>query len=164
MAHMLYMNVMHVMHLVALHVSMPILVHRRLMLSRRVCNRGLQELLAGVLASLGVHEQGNNESVKTQNFGENENQDHSDEQPGLLGSSSYTSVTDNTDGETGSHTGKTDGKTSAELDEVGEERRLLLQAVGDEDGHNQTVDTDNTRHDNGDNVLDDQVRAEDTHG
>ena len=65
MAHMLYMNVMHVMHLVALHVSMPILVHRRLMLSRRVCNRGLQELLAGVLAGLGVHEQGNDESVKT---------------------------------------------------------------------------------------------------
>lgn len=62
---MLYMHVMYVMHLVALYVSMPILVRRRLMLSCRVCNRGLHDLLARVLASLGVHEQGNNESVKT---------------------------------------------------------------------------------------------------
>lgn len=35
------------------------------MLSYRVCNRGLRNRLAGVLASLGVHEQGNDESVKT---------------------------------------------------------------------------------------------------
>jgi hypothetical protein len=69
-----------------------------------------------------------------------------------LGSSSYTSVTDNTDGETSGHTRQTDGETSTELDEVGEERRLLLQTVGDEDGHNETVDTNNTRHDDGNNV------------
>jgi hypothetical protein len=103
-----------------------------------------------------------------------------------LGSSSHTSVTDDTDGETSGHTRQTDGETGTELDEVGEERRLLLQTVGDQDGHDETVDTDNTRHDNGDNVwvvlahvarrfpscdldcgqrtLDDQVRAEDTHG
>jgi hypothetical protein len=77
------------------------------------------DVLAG---SLGVHEQGNNETVKTQDLGENENQNHSDEQPGLLGSSSHTSVTDDSDGKTSSHTRETDGETSTELDEVGVER------------------------------------------
>jgi hypothetical protein len=154
-------------------------------------NRNSADRLAGSsLSGLGVHEKGNDESVKTQNFGENENQDHSDEQPGLLGSSAHTSITDDSNGETSSHTGKTDGETSTELDEVGEERGVLLQAVGDQDGHDETVDTNNTSHDDRDNVcarlaffssdisrplssflalswrrtLDDQVRAEDTHG
>jgi hypothetical protein len=127
---------------------------------------------------------------RTQDFGENENQDHSDEQPGLLGGSSHTGVTDNTNGETSSHTRKTNRETGTELDEAGEEGGLLLQTVGDQDGDDETVDTDNTSHDDGDNVcaglamsklltvlftsqrsaedarrtLDDQVRAEDTHG
>lgn len=97
------------------------------------------------LTGLGVHQQGDNKTVETcvvlalpeqawrgchtQNFGENENQNHSDEQPGLLGGSSYTSVTDNSDSEASGHTGETDGKTSTELDEVGEQRGVLFQAV-----------------------------------
>jgi len=124
----------------------------------------VEYLRASTLGTLGVHEQGNNETVKTQDFGENENQDHSDEQPGLLGGSSHTGVTDNTNGETSSHTRKTNRETGTELDEAGEEGGLLLQTVGDQDGDDETVDTDNTSHDDGDNVLDDQVRAEDTHG
>ena len=90
--------------------------------------------------------------VRTQDFSENENQNHSDEQPGLLGSSSYTSVTDDTNGETSSHTRQTDGKTSAELNKVGKQRRVLAQAVGDKHGHDETVDTNDTRHDDGNNV------------
>jgi len=123
-----------------------------------------RHLRACTLGTLGVHEQGNNETVETQDFGENENENHSDEQPGLLGGSSYTGVTNNTDGETSSHTRKTNRETGTELDEAGEERSLLLQTVGDQNGDDETVDTDNTSHDDGDNVLDDQVRAEDTHG
>jgi hypothetical protein len=108
--------------------------------------------VVALVTSLGVHEKGNNEAVKTQDFSENENENHSDEQPGLLGSSTDTSVTDDSDGETSSHTGETDSETSTELDEVGEERRVLLQAVGDEDGNDETVDTNDTSHDDGDNV------------
>jgi hypothetical protein len=108
--------------------------------------------VVALVTSLCVHEQGNDESVETQDFGENENENHSDEQPGLLGSSADTSVTDNSDGETSSHTGETDSETSTELDEVGEQRRILLETVGDEDGHDETVDTNNTSHDDGDNV------------
>jgi hypothetical protein len=117
-------------------------------------NRSGTDRLAGSgLSSLGVHEKGNNESIKTQNFGENENQNHSDEEPWLLCGSADTSITDDSDGETSSHTGKTDGETSTELDEVGEKRGVLLQSVGDQDGHDKTVDTNDTSHDNGDNVC-----------
>lgn len=130
----------------------------------------VRHLAAGTLGTLGVHEKGDNETVKTwnlgqraleykhcgrrtQDFSENKNQNHSDEQPGLLGSSSYTSVTDDTNGKTSSHTRQTDGETGTELDEAGEERSLLLQAVGDQDRDDETVDTNNTGHDDGDNVC-----------
>jgi hypothetical protein len=147
--------------------------------------------LARVIANLGVHKQSNNESVKTQDFGKNENENHSDKQPGLLGSSSYTSIADDSNGETSSHARQTDGETGTELDKVGEKRRVLLETVRDQDRHDETVDTNDTSHDDGNDVydaleeslhtksdpvmeiaragsvrrtLDDQVRAEYTHG
>jgi hypothetical protein len=65
--------------------------------------------LAGDIGGgLGVHEKRNNESVKTQDFGENENQDHANEQSRLLGSSTDTSVTDDTDSKTCVITSATD--------------------------------------------------------
>jgi hypothetical protein len=117
----------------------------------------LWRCLAAVRASLCVHEQGNNETVKTQDFGENEDKNHSDEESGLLCGSADTSIADDSDGETSSHTRETDGETGAELDEVGEEGRVLLQAVGDEDRHDEAVDTDDTRHDDGDDVCTESV-------
>lgn len=93
------------------------------------------------------------ERQRTQDFSENEDKNHADEQPGLLGGTTDTSITNDTDGETGGETGETDGQTSAELDEVGEEGALLLQAVGDQDGDDQTVDTNDTSHNDGDNVC-----------
>ena len=39
----------------------------------------------------------------TQNFGENENKDHTDEKSGLLGSSADTSITNDTNGEATVH-------------------------------------------------------------
>jgi hypothetical protein len=121
-------------------------------------------IAASVKGGLGVHEQGNNETVKTQNFGENENQNHSDEKAGLLRGSSDTSITNNTNGETGGKTSKTDGQTSAELNEARVQGKVLLQAIGDKDRHDETVDTNDTSHNDGDNVLDDKIRSEDTHG
>lgn len=49
---------------------------------------------------LGVHEQCYDQPVQTQHFGENEDQNHSDEEFGLLGRATDTSVTDNTNSET----------------------------------------------------------------
>ena len=39
-----------------------------------------------------------------------------------------------------------------------------LTSVSDQDSHDESVNTDNTSHDNGDNTLHDKVRTEDTHG
>lgn len=108
----------------------------------------------------------------TQDFSENENQNHSDIQSRLLSRSTNTRVTNNTNSESaiqvrnktlewetrcfanlpGSKTSQTDRQTSTELNEASVERKLLGQVVGDQDGHNKTVDTNDTRHDNGDNV------------
>lgn len=89
----------------------------------------------------------------TQDFGENEDKNHSDEETGLLRGSSDTSITDNANGETGSETGKTDGQTGTELDEAREERDVLLEAVRDKHRHDESVDTDDTSHNDGDNVY-----------
>lgn len=51
-----------------------------------------------------------------------------------------------------SKTSQTDRQTSTELDETSVERKLLSQVVGDQDRHDKTIDTNDTRHDNGDNV------------
>lgn len=60
---------------------------------------GLLRLAAlNVCRSLGVHEQCYDQTVETQHFGENENQDHADEETGLLSCATDTSITDDTDG------------------------------------------------------------------
>ena len=125
--------------------------------------------------------------IRTQNLGENKNQNHADEKSGLLSSTAHTSITDNTDSETSGQASQADGQTSTELDETGVQGvLLLLQVVGNKDGNNETVDTNDTGHNDGNNVceeehvsdkrklrarqewarltLDDQVRAQDTHG
>ena len=117
-----------------------------------LCHRRVARLAAGVERGLGVHEKGNNETVKTQDFGENENQDHADEETGLLGSSADTSITDNANGETSGHTGQTDGETGTELDEASVEGKALSETVGDQDRDDQTVNTDDTSHNDGNNV------------
>lgn len=91
--------------------------------------------------------------VRTQNFGENENKNHSNEESWLLSSTTDTSITNNTNGETGSKTSKADGETSAELDETGEERQILSKVVGDEDGDDETVNGNDTSHNDGNNVC-----------
>lgn len=54
------------------------------------------ELLAFDFAGFGIHQQGNNQAVETQHFGEDENQNHSDEKTWLLCCSTDTSITDDT--------------------------------------------------------------------
>lgn len=114
-------------------------------------------------SGLGVHDEGNDEAVKTQNFGENENEDHADEQPWLLSGSSDTSVTDDTDGKSSSEPSKTDGKTGAELDEPLVQWHNRIQVGGDEDSYDETVDSNDTSHDDGDDVLHHEVRSKNCH-
>lgn len=89
---------------------------------------------------------------------------HSDEEPGLLGGTTDTGVTDDTDGEAGCETGETDGETGAELDEASVEGHGGLDVTRDEDGDDETVNGNDTGHDYGDDTPDEEIRAEDTHG
>ena len=89
----------------------------------------------------------------TQDFGENENKNHADEEPWLLCCSSDTCITNNTNSKTSGEASKTDRETGAELDETGEEWHGLLETIGDEDGDDETVDTNDTSHNNWDNVC-----------
>ena len=96
----------------------------------------------------------------TQNFGENENQDHADEKSWLLSSSTDTSVTDDTNGETGGQTSEADGETGTELDETSEETVvLLLKVVGNQDGDDEAVDTNDTSHNDGHDVCGQEERV-----
>lgn len=52
-----------------------------------------------------------------------------------------------------SQTRQPDGQTGTELNERGVERNVLFQAVGDEDGNDEAVDTDDTGHDNGHDIY-----------
>ena len=90
---------------------------------------------------------------RTQDFREDENQDHADEETGLLGGTPDTSVTNNANSKTCGETGKADSKARAKLDEAGEEGEFLLELVGDQDRYHQPVDTDDTSHDDGDDVC-----------
>lgn len=51
----------------------------------------------------------------------NRNTYHTNEQPRLLRGTTNTSITNDTDRESGGETGETDGETGAELDEAGVE-------------------------------------------
>lgn len=92
----------------------------------------------------------------TQHFGENENQNHSDEQSRLLRGTTDTSITDNANGETSSQTSETDRQTGTELDEAGEEGSFLAEIVGDQHTDDQAVDGNDTSHDDGDDVCGDR--------
>lgn len=89
----------------------------------------------------------------TEDFGENEDKNHSDVETGLLGGTADTCIADNTNGKPGSKTSKTHSEASTKLDETSEEGKLLLQAVGNEDGNDKAVDTNDTCHNDGNNVY-----------
>jgi hypothetical protein len=66
----------------------------------------LLQSVSGLLASdirraLGVHEQGYDQAIETQDFGEDEDQNHADEKSGLLGCAADTCVANDTDCEAG---------------------------------------------------------------
>ena len=61
----------------------------------------------------------------TQDFSENENQDHANEESGLLRGSSNTGITNNANRKTCSETSKTDSKACSKLNEAGVQWYLL---------------------------------------
>lgn len=67
------------------------------------CRSSSKKLLgwvaAHVLRGLRVHQEGDNQAVQTQHFGENEDQDHANEEAGLLRGTADARVANNADGE-----------------------------------------------------------------
>jgi hypothetical protein len=88
----------------------------------------------------------------TKDFGENENKNHSNEESGLLSGTTDTGITDNTDGEASGETSKTDRETGTELDEASVQGLLLGKLVGDQDGNDETVNGNDTSHNDRNNV------------
>jgi len=126
---------------------------------------GVGSAETGGVAGAGGDDEADNESVQTEGLGEDENQDHTDEEAGLLSVGTDTGVTDNTDSESGSEGGHTDGQASTEVSEslVGGVLGGLVELLVDDDGGDKTVDSEDTGHDNGNDGLHHQLRSEDTH-
>lgn len=86
-----------------------------------------------ILAPRTENSKGRRATRRTQDFGENEDKNHSNVETGLLSSAPDTSISDDSDGEARGEPGKTDGKTSAELDEGGVKRNRLRETIRDQD-------------------------------
>lgn len=80
---------------------------------------GTGELVCSDLL-LRVQVDGDDEPVQTQYLGENEDQDHTDEQPGLLRRTADTGITDDAYGETSGKTRESYSETGTKVDESSE--------------------------------------------
>jgi len=108
--------------------------------------------------SAGVDEDGNNESVKTNSLGENEDKDHSDEDTITLSEGSDTSVTSNTNSKSGGKGGESATETSSEdlvTSSSGFHVSLITGLGVQEYGNDKTINTQDTRHNNWDKGLED---------
>ena len=124
--------------------------------------RGAQR--ATLVGSRG-NDQTHDEPVQSQSFSEDENENHTHEELGLLSVGSDTSITNDTDGETGSEGRKTDSEASSQVGiaRVLRVRGRLVELSVDDDGGDEAVDTQDTSHDNGDDGPHDEIRSHDTH-
>lgn len=116
----------------------------------------------------GGEDDGNNETVQTEGFGEDENQDHGNVELTFLTVGTDAGITNDTDGETSTETRETAAEAGGEVS-ISEEGRVLVISLGsgdltDEDGgSDEAVDTQHTSHDNGDDVFHNLSRVGDTH-
>lgn len=69
----------------------------------------------------GGKKQGDDESVETEDFGKDEDEDHSHEQLRLLSHAPDSGISDDSDGKSGSQAGQSDAETCTEVDEAPEE-------------------------------------------
>lgn len=89
---------------------------------------------------------------------------HPNEEPGLLCSTSYTCVADDTNSKTSGESRETNRETSTELDEASIKGHGGLEVTRDKNRDDETVNGNDTGHDDGYDTLDEEIRAEDTHG
>jgi len=73
-----------------------------------------------------VQVNGHNQAVETQHFGEDENQDHADEQSGLLCCATDTGVSHDADRKTGCQAREAHRQTGSQVNEAPEDRHMLI--------------------------------------
>ena len=115
-------------------------------------------------------DEGDNEPVQTQSFGKDENQDHTDKELFLLTHSAHTGVSDNSNGHARRETRQPTAQTGRQV-RKSRVQRILAQSVLwrddgslNDDGNNEAVDAEHTRHDDRNDVSHDQTGVHDTHG
>ncbi|TNN83424.1 hypothetical protein EYF80_006405 [Liparis tanakae] len=69
------------------------------------------------------------EPVKPQHLGEDQDQDHAHEKPGLLGGASHAGVAHDADGEPGRQTAQAHAQASTEVQETPVEKKHKLHTV-----------------------------------
>lgn len=93
--------------------------------------------------------------VETENFSENQNQNHAHEDAALVHVGSDSFVADNTYAVSGCKTRHANGDAAGKVHETAEQAvaGLGVEVLCDEDGYDEGIDSDNTGHDNGDETL-----------
>lgn len=74
-----------------------------------------------------VEVDGDDEAVETEHLGENEDQDHADEETGLLGRSSHARVSHDADREARRQSTEADRETGAQVHEAAEDKHTTTQ-------------------------------------
>merc|ERR1712066_134753 len=121
------------------------------------------EVVALALSS-GSHHQADNQAVQTQSLGEDEDEDHANEEAGLLSVGAHASIAHNANGKAGCQGAHADGEAGTEVRIAGVCRvGGCLHLAVDDNCCDQTVDTQHTSHDNWDDGSHHHVRSHDTH-
>lgn len=87
------------------------------------------ELITRINSLFGVQVDGNNESVKTQHLSENEDQNHSHKETGLLGRASDTGIADDTYGKSGGQPAETYGEPRAQVDKPPANKHYMISPI-----------------------------------
>lgn len=102
--------------------------------------------------------------VQGEGLGENEDEDHDDEQLGLLRRGTHAGVSHDPDTDPGSQSRKTIGQARCEMCKAEEVRVATLSDLTDKDnGDDEPVDTQHTSHDHRDDAAHHELRPHDTH-
>merc|ERR1719379_1176587 len=129
------------------------------------CSRGWLVRAAETIA-LVASAGSNNEAIQTQGLREDEDEDHTNKEPWLLGISSHTCITNNTDGKAGSQRRESDSQASTEVGvaRVGGILVSWLNVTIDDDGSDETIDTQHTSHDDWNDGSHHHIWSHDAHG
>ncbi len=105
-----------------------------------------------------IHEESNNQTIKSKSLGENQHKNHGDEDLFLLGVGADGGVADDANRKSGSKRRESSRHAGAEVQvsrEGGVTVVLDRDVVVDDDGDDEAVDAKDTRHDDGDDATHD---------